>query len=153
MVVRKADGSDRDTLLAIWLRSVRATHTLLTEEHIQSLVPVVRDEALLQLEIWVLCCAAGNAVGFIGLSGSRVETLFIAPEWCGHGGGTLLLEKARRLKGAHSVDVNEQNREALRFYLTRGFKIVGRSPVDAQGNPFPLLHLREVSAEHDSASR
>lgn len=153
MVLRPARPSDRDTLLAIWLRSVRATHSFLTEDHIQSLVPVVRDEALLQLEIWVLCRADGNPVGFIGLSGSRVEALFVAPEWCRHGGGTLLLEQARRLKGALSIEVNEQNGEALQFYLARGFKIVGRSPIDAQGNPFPLLHLREVSAEHDSSSR
>jgi putative acetyltransferase len=146
MIIRQADRSDRDTLLDIWLRSVRATHRFLSEGHIQSLVPVVRDEALRQLELWVLCCADGKPVGFIGLSDSKVEALFVAPEWFRQGGGTLLLELARRLKGELSIDVNEQNHDALQFYLARGFRIVGRSPIDTQGNPFPLLHLREFPA-------
>lgn len=142
MIVREALPSDRDTLLDIWLRSVKATHTFLTDGDLQTLVPVVRDEALVPLELWVICADAGTAAGFIGLSGPRVEALFIAPEWFGRGCGTLLLDHARRLKGALSTDVNEQNTDALRFYLTRGFTVAGRSPVDGQGNPFPLLHLR-----------
>jgi putative acetyltransferase len=40
------------------------------------------------------------------------------------------------------LDVNEQNPQALGFYQHQGFVITGRSPLDGQGNPFPLLHLR-----------
>ncbi len=43
---------------------------------------------------------------------------------------------------APEVDVNEQNTQALDFYLRRGFHVVGRSPLDGQGRPYPLLHLR-----------
>lgn len=51
--------------------------------------------------------------------------------------------------GALSVDVNEQNEAALRFYEALGFAVVGRSPTDGAGRPFPLLHLkREASDEH-----
>jgi putative acetyltransferase len=144
MHVREGRPADRGVLLEIWLRSVRATHAFLTETDIQVLLPLVRDQALPHLELWVLSSDDGVLAGFIGLSGSMVEALFIAPEWFGHGGGTLLLDHARRLKGALSVDVNEQNPEALRFYLAKGFTVVGRSPLDAQGRTFPLLHLREV---------
>jgi len=42
------------------------------------------------------------------------------------------------------VDVNEQNPDAIKFYLAAGFTIVGRSPLDSGGRPFPLLHLREM---------
>jgi putative acetyltransferase len=143
MQIRERRSSDRDALLDIWLRSVRASHSFLTETDVQELLPVVRDEALPQLEVWVLCSPAGAPAGFIGLSGSMVEALFIAPEWFRHGCGTLLLDHARRLKGPLSVDVNEQNAEALQFYLAKGFTVVGRSALDAQGRPFPLLHLRE----------
>ena len=55
-----------------------------------------------------------------------------------------LLAHARRLKGALSVDVNEQNPQALAFYLQCGFVQVGRSPLDPAGRPFPILHLREA---------
>ena len=46
MTIRRATPADRDALLDIWLRSVRATHTFLSEQDIQSLLPIVRDVAL-----------------------------------------------------------------------------------------------------------
>jgi putative acetyltransferase len=97
MTIREALPDDRDVLLDIWLRSVRATHTILTEDDIQSLLPVVRDAALPALELWVLCTGAGAPAGFLGLSGAKVEALFVAPERMRCGG--MLLWHARRLKG------------------------------------------------------
>jgi putative acetyltransferase len=143
MTIRRAEESDRERLVEIWLGAVRATHAFLTEEQIQDLLPIVRSVVPLQLEVWVLATAAGSVVGFLGLSGAKVEALFIAPEWFGRGGGTLLLSHARQMRGSLQVDVNEQNPRAVRFYLERGFHIIGRSDRDGQGNPFPLLHLRE----------
>jgi putative acetyltransferase len=40
------------------------------------------------------------------------------------------------------VDVNEQNPQGVGFYRHMGFEQVGRSELDGQGNPFPLLHMR-----------
>jgi putative acetyltransferase len=145
MTIREALLSDHDTVFDIWLRSVRATHTFLTEDDIQSLAPLVPAE-LARLELWVLCPDGGPPVGFLGLSGSKVEALFLAPEWCRRGFGRRLLEHARGLKGPLAVDVNEQNTEAVRFYEACGFAVVGRSEVDEAGRPFPLLHLREPLA-------
>jgi putative acetyltransferase len=145
MNIRKSLPADRDTLLDIWLRSVRATHHFLSEEDIQSLLPLVRDVALVELELWVLCTDAGALVGFLGLSGAKVEALFLAPEFRRCGGGRMLLDHARQLKGVLTVDVNEQNPEAVRFYEACGFAVVGRSEVDSDGRPFPLLHMHEVA--------
>lgn len=39
------------------------------------------------------------------------------------------------------VDVNEQNNEAVGFYLHLGFHQTGRSELDSMGKPFPLLNL------------
>lgn len=39
------------------------------------------------------------------------------------------------------VDASEQPSDAVPFYLSRGFQIVGRSPVDPQGRNYPLVHL------------
>ena len=39
---------------------------------------------------------------------------------------------------------NEQNEQAVGFYLHMGFKVSGRSPVDDFGKPYPLLHMRLV---------
>jgi putative acetyltransferase len=147
MTIREALSADRDALLDIWLRSVRATHTFLTETDIQSLLPLVRNSALAALELWVLSAEGGEPVGFLGLSGASVEALFIAPEWYRRGGGRMLLDHARRLKGPLTVSVNEQNPGATRFYEACGFSVVGRSEVDDGGRPFPLLHLREIPTQ------
>ena len=143
LIIREAAISDREAILDVWLRSVRATHAFLTEEHIQALLPEVRDLALPALELWVLCAGQGEVIGFLGLSGASIEALFLCPRHLRRGGGRMLVEHARRLKGALTVDVNEQNPEALKFYEACGFEVVGRSPVDAGGRPFPLLHLAQ----------
>ncbi|MEG5438703.1 GNAT family N-acetyltransferase, partial [Enterobacter hormaechei] len=44
--------------------------------------------------------------------------------------------------GVNEVDVNEQNPQGVAFYRHMGFEQVGRSELDGQGNPFPLLHMR-----------
>jgi putative acetyltransferase len=147
MTIRAAAPTDRPALLDIWLRSVRATHAFLTENDIQSLLPLVRDVALMHLELWVLCAEGGEAIGFLGLSGAKLEAMFLVPEQRRRGGGRLLVEHARRLKGPMSVDVNEQNPEAVLFYQAVGFRAVGRSEVDGTGRPFPLLHLRDFGPE------
>jgi len=144
MVIREALPTDRDALLALWLRSVRATHTFLSEDDIQELLPLVRDVALPALELWVLT-RDDEPVGFAGLDGAKLEALFLDPSYIGQGGGRLLVEHARRLKGPLTVDVNEQHPEALKFYEAMGFRVVGRSEVDGSGRPFPLLHLRETA--------
>lgn len=145
MTLREARPDEHGLLLDLWLRSVRDTHRFLTEEDIQSLLPIVRDQALPALELWALCGEDGAVIGFMGLSGASVEALFMAPGCMRRGGGRMMVEHARRLKGPLTVDVNEQNPAAVRFYEACGFEVVGRSPLDAGGRPFPLLHLREAA--------
>jgi putative acetyltransferase len=140
--IRRGIPADRNRLLDIWLQSVRATHTFLSEADIQSFLPIVRDVALAELEIWVLCVDSGLPVGFMGMSASKVEALFLAPEFCRHGGGRRLIRHAHELKGELTVDVNEQNPAARLFYEACGFVVEGRSELDSTGRPFPLLHMR-----------
>ncbi|PLX92501.1 MAG: GNAT family N-acetyltransferase, partial [Desulfuromonas sp.] len=59
----------------------------------------------------------------------------------GKGIGALLVAYAINAQGATNVDVNEQNGQALGFYQHLGFSVTGRSPVDGQGKPYPLLHM------------
>lgn len=143
MTVRPAIPTDNDVLLDIWLRSVRATHIFLTEEDTQFFLPLVRG--LLTsggLEVWVLCSDSRAPMGFMGMSGSKMEALFLAPEFHRRGGGRRLVRLAQELRGDLTVDVNEQNPTACRFYLACGFVVEGRSELDSTGRPFPLLHMR-----------
>ena len=127
----------------IWLRSVRATHTFLSEQDIPSLLPPTRDYLTSDgPELWVLCTDDGVVVGFMGMSGSKMEALFLAPEFHGQGGGRRLVRHAQERHGELTTDVNEQNPAARLFYEACGFVVEGRSALDDQGRPFPLLHMR-----------
>ena len=141
MNIRKAQPEDHHALLAIWEQSVRASHDFLSEQDIRRLLIVVRDQALPCLEVWVLCDETETPIGFMGLSGNKLEALFIAPARFRQGAGKLMLHHARKLKGRLLVDVNEQNPQALAFYERQGFRVVGRSALDGQGKPYPLLHM------------
>lgn len=141
--IRRATPGDNDVLSDIWLRSVRKTHTFLSEEDIRSILPQIRNHALTALEVWVLASEDGPLIGFMGLSGNKMEALFLAPENRRCGGGRLMVEHARQLKGPLLVDVNEQNPAARMFYESLGFVVAGRSETDNEGRPFPLLHMRE----------
>jgi putative acetyltransferase len=141
--IRPATAADRAGLFDVWLRSVRATHTFLTEQDVEGLVPAVREYlASTATAFWVLGDEGHAAVGFMGMNGPHMESLFLAPEAMGRGHGRAFVEHARRLHGEITVDVNEQNEAARRFYEACGFVVERRSEVDEAGRPFPLLHLR-----------
>ncbi len=146
--IRPASAADHATLLALWERSVRATHDFLTADDVVSLRPLVAGAlAGGSLELWVLATAADTPadtpVGWMGLAGEHIEALFLAPEARGCGGGRQLVAHAQALRGGTlTVDVNEQNPAARGFYERLGFAVMGRSAVDGAGRPFPLLHLR-----------
>ena len=142
--IRRSRTADLDTLVALWERSVRATHDFLTERDIDALRPLV-PEALSDdaLELWVLTEQTDVPVGFMGLADHDIAALFLEPAHRGQGGGRRLMAHAQGLRdGPLTVDVNEQNPSARGFYEALGFVVVGRSPVDDDGRPFPVLHMR-----------
>lgn len=141
MIIRQAANADHPLLLDIWLRAVRATHHFLQQADIEALLVQLRDVYLPAVELWIAQDLKGGPLGFIGLNESHVEMLFIEPHRRGEGIGRALLDHARSSRGQMSVDVNEQNPEAVGFYLHYGFIQTGRSPLDGEGRPFPLLHL------------
>lgn len=151
MQIRRADAAELPDLLEIWLRSVRATHLFLTEADINALAVEVDAYLPGSLEtFWVLADDEGAAVGFMGLIGDEIDSLFIAPAIHRHGGGRMLVRHADAIaEGPLRVSVNEQNPGALKFYQACGFKIVGRSELDGQGRPFPLLHLQKQIAHNE----
>ena len=73
-------------LFAVWLASVQATHTFLTEEEIQAIAPQVPD-ALAQAPTLVVAWEGEEPAGFLGVDGQRIEMLFLAPQHRGRGLG------------------------------------------------------------------
>ena len=141
--IRPARAEDREELLALWERSVRATHEFLTEEDIVALRPLVAGElAGTAVDWWVLLSPSAAIIGFLGYTSGTIEALFIDPAHRRRGAGRLLVAHAQRLAaGPLAVDVNEANEQAVRAYQALGFSVVGRSPTDPGGRPFPILHM------------
>ena len=147
MRIRTSRVEDRERLLALWERSVRASHHFLGESDIAELRPFVALElAGDSVDWWVLESTDCDPIGFLGYSPATIEALFLDPGHFGKGGGTLLVAHAQRLAGsALSVEVNEQNESARHFYSALGFAVVGRSDTDTSGRPFPILRMRRVA--------
>ncbi len=138
----KANERDYDELTQIWEDSVRATHHFLSEDDIAALRPLLRECYMPALAVSVCRSADGAALGFMGTGEGRLEMLFVAPAHFGCGVGSALLTEAIAHAGVCELDVNEQNPGASAFYQRLGFEVVGRSPLDGEGRPFPLLHMR-----------
>lgn len=143
-MIRLARETDRVALLALWERSVRATHDFVSDEDIAYFRPLVAEALRGEtMDVWVLTNATEAPLGFLGIAGDEIEALFIDSEARRCGAGRRLVAHAQTLRGgALALDVNEQNGQARAFYEKMGFAVVGRSPLDSTGRPFPLLHLR-----------
>lgn len=83
-----------------------------------------------------------RAIALMLLDGSHMEALFVDPDFRGRGIGRSLVEDAVKRHRDLSTEVNEQNLQAIGFYERLGFVRCGRSAVDGQGRPYPLIHLR-----------
>ena len=123
----------------------------MSEEDIQSFIPLVRDYLQSsEPEFWVLCSDSDTVMGFIGISGSKIDALFLGPEFHRCGGGRRLVQYVQATRDELTVDVNEQNLGARRFYEAYGFVVEGRSELDDMGRPYPLLHMRLVVSKSQS---
>ena len=142
--IQKLFPADFGEITNVWEASVRATHDFLKEEDIQQLKPLVRNQYLSLVTLFGIRDAGGQILGFVGVDAHRIEMLFVHPDARGRGIGKRLLAYAVEHLGTDEVDVNEQNPQAVGFYLHAGFQVTGRSELDGQGLPFPLLHLKLV---------
>lgn len=140
--VASVSKDDYAEIVDVWEASVRATHDFLTEKDIEELRPLVLNRYLDAVNLDCVKNTAGEIVGFIGILADRIEMLFVDPEYRGKSVGKFLTRYALEEVGATKVDVNEQNPQAIGFYVHLGFEVIGRSPLDGQGRPFPLLHLK-----------
>ena len=133
-----------DRVLEVWEASVRATHHFLSESDIQFFKPLVLQELFTLDHLDCVRDRDGSLVGFVGVSGDKMEALFVHPSFHRAGIGRRLACHAVVELGATAVDVNEQNTGAVAFYRRIGFEVEGRSEVDSTGKPFPLLHMRRI---------
>lgn len=128
-------------LARLWEASVRATHHFLKpadlqfyKERIPAYFSTVRLTAVRD--------GLGKIVAFMGTHGQNIEMLFVDPVFRGHGIGKQLVRYAVDGLDCNCVDVNEQNGQAVGFYERMGFRVDSRSACDAEGMPYPILHMK-----------
>jgi putative acetyltransferase len=141
MEVKEVTKESYQELIEVWECSVRATHHFLPEENIAELKPLIVQHYFDAVELRCVI-QDGKIAGFIGVADSNIEMLFVDPTYIGQGIGRQLIEYSIEHMNASKVDVNEQNPKAIAFYEKVGFKKTGRSELDGQGNPFPLVHMQ-----------
>lgn len=140
MEVITVTQDDYQELITVWEASVRATHDFLPDENITELKPLILQHYFAAVDLRATK-QQGEITGFIGVADSNIEMLFVKPAYFRAGIGRTLINYARDNLGASKVDVNEQNPNAIGFYEKMGFTRVGRSALDGQGQPFPLVHM------------
>lgn len=86
---------------------------------------------------------------FFAVSDDNLEMLFVDTEYMGQGFGGLALTYVLENLQVYKVDVNEQNQQAVNFYLKKGYQLVERSAVDGMGKSYPILHLHHESAVNE----
>lgn len=143
MPIRTSRDDETDDLFDIWQRSVAATHDFLTAQDLDEIAATVLDQYLPNTEFLVITDDSDRPYGFMGMTNANVDSLFIDPDRRGGGAGRMLMDEAKRLYPAGlTVDVNEQNAQAVGFYERIGFRVTGRTPLDGMGKPYPILHLQ-----------
>ncbi|HCB2273111.1 TPA: acetyltransferase [Citrobacter koseri] len=138
--IRRSRQDEGEKLIAIWCRSVDATHHFLSTSYRSELEELVRS-FLPEAPLWVAVTEQDEPVAFMLLTGQHMDALFVDPDVRGCGVGKLLVEHAFTLAPELTTNVNEQNEQAVGFYKKMGFKVTGRSEVDDLGRPYPLLNL------------
>ncbi|WP_454796463.1 acetyltransferase [Novosphingobium lindaniclasticum] len=140
-MIRPGTSDDAPRAFAIWRAAVEATHGFLSAQH-KSEIAVQVEQMLPAVPLWIAEDAGGTAQGFMVFAGGSIEALFVDPAVHGRGFGSALVAHALMLEPQARVDANEQADNALPFYESRGFQRTGRSERDADGRPYPILHLR-----------
>lgn len=138
--IQQVPPTDYNILIDIWEQSVRATHDFLKEEDLLFYRPLILNEYFNAVRLVAL--REGDTItGFAGVADQNLEMLFIHPSFFGKGLGKALLSYCIEKLEVEKVDVNEQNEQAVGFYLHMGFEVTDRSALDSMGKPYPVLHM------------
>ncbi|NMM47756.1 GNAT family N-acetyltransferase [Marinigracilibium pacificum] len=140
-IIEPIEKSDYKNVVDVWEASVRATHDFLLEEDILYFKPLILSTYLDAVILKCLRNEKRDIIGFSGVADSKLEMLFIDPYFRGKGIGKALLQYGVNHQKVNSVDVNEQNVEAVDFYKHFGFEVISRSETDPSGKPYPILHM------------
>lgn len=140
ITIRRSRPGEGDRTVEIWRGAVDATHDFLSAQDRLAIEEMVRG-FLPQAPLWLAVDANDYPLAFMLIDNGHMAALFVDPAFRGAGIGAALVRHGLALHPRMTTDVNEQNSQAVGFYERMGFVRIGRSPLDGQGKPYPLIHL------------
>jgi len=139
---RPSSTEDLERLYEVWHASVLATHDFVSQSDLSDICIQVKKDYLPTRHLLVAMDSEDRLVGFMGMNGHEIESLFIDPSCRGRGLGRAFIEQASAQSRYLEVGVNAQNRQAVVFYEAVGFSVYASSPTDDDGRPYPILRMR-----------
>lgn len=122
-MIRKFESRDLDAVMQIWLHGNLDAHAFIPADFWTDHFEMVRD-ILPQAELYVHENEATRQIdGFIGLSESHIEGIFVAKAARSNGIGKALLDHVKPLKPRLTLGVYQKNERALAFYRREQFAV------------------------------
>lgn len=141
-MIRRMAAADLDAVAGIWLSANLDAHSFIPAGYWEGNYEKVKA-AIAEAECYVYE-DAGGVEGFVGLSGDRVEGLFVAAPARSRGIGARLLGLAKALRPRLELNVYAQNARAVAFYEREGFTIASKGVDDATGQADCLMVWSEA---------
>lgn len=140
-IIHSLNEKDITRFIEIWKSSVLATHDFLSKKDFLEL-EVQLTNYLPKLKDFLVYEDSKGIRGFLKVNDRNIDMLFIEDEARGKGIGRKLIEYSIENLDVVTLDVNEDNGQALGFYEYMGFEVISRSETDDQGRAYPILHMR-----------
>lgn len=141
ITIRPSRAGEGARAIEIWRGAVDATHDFLSPQDRLAIDALVCG-FLPQAQLWFAVDTNDRPLAFMLFDDGHMEALFVDPACRGAGIGAALVRHGLAFHPGLTTDVNEQNGQAVGFYERMGFRRTGRSALDGQGRPYPLIHLQ-----------
>jgi putative acetyltransferase len=144
--LRRYAAADEDAVIELWRRTWQTAYPDIDfAERLPWWRARWREEIVPAAAIVLALAAGGDVIGFVTVDAQTcyLDQIVVAPEHWGSGAAATLLAEAKRLSPSGlDLDVNTDNRRAIRFYEKQGFSISGAGRNPLSGKPVHRMRWR-----------
>ena len=133
MTIRPYTAADAQPLADIWLCASLKAHSFIAADYWHINRARMVSEYLPNSNTLVLESESGQPLAFISLLGRHIAALFVHPYFQGYGYGSALLRQVQQQYDTLTLNVYQNNIDAVHFYQYHGFRITASSTDSATG--------------------
>ncbi len=130
-MIRNFEIKDIEEVMDIWLETNKKAHPFIDKKYWENNFENVKN-AILEAEVYVYE-EEKKVVGFVGVVEGYIAGIFVKENSQNNGIGKILVNKCKEKYNRLNLKVYEKNKKAIQFYLSQGFKIVGKN-IDEQND-------------------